>query len=120
VSAAAAGLAMVALGTLLLVSGPEVPSRAASRQVNPSVAAGSYVLERGDRLAENMRALGLTLSAAVEGRIDRVNERVEDYRRHLHRRRSPEGDVKRESGLPHHPQSARVFEPRPPGTRSPC
>jgi hypothetical protein len=39
------------------------------------------------------------LGTAFEGRIEKVNERVEDYRRLLDRRRAaPEGDSKRGSG----------------------
>ncbi len=99
VQAAAAGFALIALGTLLIVLGPEAPTRAAQRLVGETVTAGNHLLERKDRLFEDVRILGVVLSTAFEGRLDRVNERVEDYRRLLERRRaSPaEGESKRGS-----------------------
>ena len=52
-----------------------------------TVTAGSSLLERKDRLVEDVRMLGVVLSTAFEGRLERVNERVEDYRRLLERRK---------------------------------
>ena len=99
VQAAAAGFALIALGAVLMVVGPEKPTRAAQRLVGQTVTAGSSLLERKDRLVEDVRILGVVLGTAFEGRIERVNERVEDYRRLLDRRRAaPEGDSKRGSG----------------------
>jgi len=99
VQAAAAGLALIALGTLLAVVGPERPTRAAQHLVSQTVTAGSTLLERKDRLVEDVRILGVVLGTAFEGRLERVNDRVEDYRRLLDRRRpAPEGDSKRGSG----------------------
>jgi hypothetical protein len=99
VQAAAAGFALVALGTALMVVGPEKPTRAAQRLVGQTVTAGSHLMERRDRLVEDVRILGVVLGTAFEGRLDRVNERVEDYRRLLDRRRAtPGGDSKRGSG----------------------
>lgn len=99
VQAAAAGFALIALGTVLMVVGPEKPTRAAQRLVGQTVTAGSSLLDRKDRLVEDVRILGVVLGTAFEGRIERVNERVEDYRRLLDRRRAaPEGDSKRGSG----------------------
>jgi predicted anti-sigma-YlaC factor YlaD len=99
VQAAAAGFALVALGTALMVVGPEKPTRAAQRLVGQTVTAGSHLMERRDRIVEDVRILGVVLGTAFEGRLDRVNERVEDYRRLLDRRRAtPGGDSKRGSG----------------------
>jgi len=99
VQAAAAGLALIALGTILMVVGPEKPTRAAQRLVSQTVTAGSSLMERKDRLVEDVHILGVVLGTAFEGRLDRVNERVEDYRRLLDRRRpAPEGESKRGSG----------------------
>jgi hypothetical protein len=99
VQAAAAGFALVALGTALMVVGPERPTRAAQRLVGQTVTAGSHLMERRDRLVEDVRILGVVLGTAFEGRLDRVNERVEDYRRLLDRRKTtPGGDSKRGSG----------------------
>ena len=101
VQAAAAGFALVALGTALLVVGPEKPTRAAQRLVGQTVTAGSHLMERRDRLVEDVRILGVVLGTAFEGRLDRVNERVEDYRRLLDRRKgAPAGDSKRGGFVP--------------------
>jgi hypothetical protein len=99
VQAAAAGLALITLGTILMVVGPEKPTRAAQRLVSQTVTAGSSLMERKDRLVEDVHILGVVLGTAFEGRLERVNDRVEDYRRLLDRRRpAPEGDSKRGSG----------------------
>ncbi len=99
VQAAAAGFALIALGALLMVVGPEKPTRAAQRLVGQTVHAGNNLIERKDRLVEDVRVLGVVLSTAFEGRLDRVNERVEDYRRLIERRKpaAPEGESKRGS-----------------------
>ena len=100
VQAAAAGFALIALGAMLMVVGPEKPTRAAQRLVGQTVNAGSNLIERKDRLFEDVRILGVVLSTAFEGRLDRVNERVEDYRRLLEKRRPAQGagDSKRGAG----------------------
>jgi hypothetical protein len=87
-NAAAAGLALIALGATLAVVGPERGARAAQRLVGQTVTAGSSLMERKDRLLEDVRVLGLVLSTAFEGRIERVNERVNDYKRLLERRKA--------------------------------
>jgi hypothetical protein len=99
VQAAAAGFALIALGVILMVVGPEKPTRAAQRLVSQTMTAGTSLMERKDRLVEDVRILGVVLGTAFEGRIERVNERVEDYWRLLDRRReAPDGDSKRGSG----------------------
>ncbi len=92
--AAAAGFALIALGTTLAVVGPERGARAAQRLVGQTVTAGSSLLERKDRLLEDVRVLGVVLSTAFEGRIERVNERVNDYKRLLERKASPPPEPK--------------------------
>lgn len=112
VQAAAAGFALIALGGLLMVVGPERPTRAAQRLVGQTVHAGNNLIERKDRLVEDVRVLGVVLSTAFEGRLDRVNERVEDYRRLIERRKpaAPEGDSKRGSeALPYPAGVASAF-----------
>ena len=97
--AAAAGFGLVISGTLLLVAGPDGPTRAATRLVDRTVNTGSYLLERSDRLVEDVRILGVVITTAFEGRLDRVNDRMDDYRKRLQRRRSTDEDSKkRESG----------------------
>ena len=99
VQAAAAGFALIALGAMLMLVGPEKPTRAAQRLVGETVNAGSSLIARKDRLVEDVRLLGVVLSTAFEGRMDRVNDRVEDYRRLIEKRRGPAGgdDSKRGS-----------------------
>ena len=82
-----------------MLVGPEKPTRAAQRLVGETVNAGSSLIARKDRLVEDVRLLGVVLSTAFEGRIDRVNERVEDYRRLIEKRRGQRGgdDSKRGS-----------------------
>ena len=102
--AAAAGFALIALGTALLVVGPERGARAAQRLVGQTVTAGSNLLERKDRLLEDVRVLGVVLSTAFEGRIDRVNERVDDYKRLLERRKARRRRAKAGSRVPAAPR----------------
>lgn len=98
VQAAAAGFALIALGAMLLVVGPEMPTRAAHRLVGETVHAGNNLIVRKDRIVEDVRLLGVVLSTAFEGRLDRVNERVQDYRRLLEKRRAAPSDEGSKSG----------------------
>jgi hypothetical protein len=105
--AAAAGFALITLGVLLMVVGPEAPTRAATSLVDRTVSAGSEIIERRDRMVEDVRILGVVLTTAFEGRLERMNDRVEDYRQLLERRRAGEQeDSKRGSGIS--PLPARV------------
>jgi hypothetical protein len=97
----AATLALAITGGVLLAQsfvGP--PVRAANRVVERTVNAGAYLAERKDRLVEDFRLLRVVIGTAFEGRLDRVNDRVDDYRRLLERRRgvaapeSPQPDAK--------------------------
>jgi hypothetical protein len=98
-NAAAAGFALIALGTALAVVGPERGARAAQRLVGETVTAGSGLIERKDRLIEDVRLLGVVLSTAFEGRIERVNDRVNDYRKLIERRKaSPRPEPKQGRG----------------------
>jgi hypothetical protein len=107
VQAAAAGFALITLGVLLMVVGPEAPTRAATALVDRTVSAGSEIKARRDRMVEDMRVLGVVLATAFEGRLERVNDRVEDYRQLLERRRAGEQeDSKRGSRA--HPLPVRV------------
>ena len=112
--AAAAGFALVLLGVMLMVVGPEASGRAATQLVDRTVNAGSELIERKDRVVEDVRILGVVLTTAFEGRLERMNERVEDYRRLLERRRGEEGDSKRGSESRALPARVAV----PPGSRT--
>lgn len=106
-NAAAAGFALIALGTALAVVGPERGARAAQRLVGETVSAGSSLLEHKDRLVEDVRVLGVVLSTAFEGRIERVGERVNDYKRLLEERKSSEPSEPSQPREPREPRHNR-------------
>ena len=83
----AAGLALVTVGALLMTTRAEGPKRAASQIVGATVSTGAFLAEHKDRLVEDVRVLKVVLETAFEGRVERVNERVEDYRKLLERRK---------------------------------
>jgi hypothetical protein len=66
------------------------PVRTARRLGERSVNAGAYLLERKDRLVEDVRLLRVVIGTAFEGRVERVNDRVDDYRKLLEKRRAAE------------------------------
>jgi hypothetical protein len=74
------------------------PVRSARRVVERSVNLGAYVLERKDRLVEDVRLLRVVIGTAFEGRVERVNDRVDDYRKLLEKRRETERDQERKGG----------------------
>jgi len=86
--AVAAGLSILTTVGILVVQGGT--ARAAGRLVERTTSAGTYVLEKKDRLLEDFRILRVVVGAAIEGRLDRVSDRVEDYRRLLERRKETE------------------------------
>jgi len=86
--AIAAGLSILTTVGILVAQGGT--ARAAGRLVERTTSAGTYVLEKKDRLLEDFRILRVVVGAAIEGRLDRVSDRVEDYRRLLERRRETE------------------------------
>lgn len=96
--AAAAGLALVATGIVLLATGSEGPRRAVTRMLDRSANTGAYLVEQKDRLIEDVRILGVVISTAFEGRLDRMTDRVDDYRRLLERRRLNEQEEKKNRG----------------------
>lgn len=86
--AVAAGLSILTTVGILVAQGGT--ARAGGRLVERTTSAGTYVLERKDRLLEDFRILRVVVGAAIEGRLDRVSDRVEDYRRLIERRRETE------------------------------
>jgi hypothetical protein len=89
VLALAAGLAILSTGFVLWARRdrlPQVPAGLADRAAGAQV----FVVERTGRLVEDLRALRVVLAAAFEGRLEKVNDRVDDYRRLLERRRGLE------------------------------
>jgi hypothetical protein len=84
---AAAAVAMLVTGLGALVSGPEAaPQQAATRLVERT---SLELRQQSGRLVENIRQLGELVGAAVETRIDRVEDRVDDYRRLLLEQEQP-------------------------------
>jgi hypothetical protein len=108
---------MALTGAVLLIGSPAGGSALeASRLTAKTVNAREYLLERGDRLVEDLRLLRLVVSTAFEARLERVNDRVEDYRRLLERRRERHpGDQVSERRW-HSALGERGF-PNPPGLR---
>lgn len=86
VQAAAAALAIAGSSALYMARG--AAARQGARLVKRTSNAAVFLLERKDRLVEDVRILRVVVSAAFEGRVDRVNDRVEDYRRLLEKRRA--------------------------------
>jgi hypothetical protein len=74
------------------------PVRSARRAVERSAHLGAYLLERKDRLVEDVRLLRVVIGTAFEGRVERVNDRVDDYRKLLEKRREAERPQERKGG----------------------
>jgi anti-sigma factor RsiW len=64
-----------------------IPERWTQRTQN----AREYLLERTECLVEDVRILRVEIATAFEGRLDRVNARLDDYRRLLEEKREVEG-----------------------------
>jgi anti-sigma factor RsiW len=94
---AAAAVVAVATtaGSLLLATSGVEPGVAASRLKARTVSAGVYLQERTDRFLEDVRLLRVVITTAFEGRLERVNDRVDDYRRLMERRRNAEQEQKK-------------------------
>jgi predicted nucleic acid-binding protein len=85
---AAAAVLLVVTGVAGLVAGPDAgPSRAASRFV---LRAGVELRESRDRLVQSLKLLQVVVGTAFESRLDRMGDRVEDFRQLLEERRSRE------------------------------
>jgi hypothetical protein len=89
VQAVAAALALVVTAGLVMAAG-SAPGPARPRFGQRLSDATVYVVERKDRLVEDFRLLRVVVTTAFEGRLDRVNDRVEDYRRLLEQRKQAE------------------------------
>lgn len=89
--ALAATLAIAITGGLAAAGsalGP--PARLSARLAERAAGVSSYLVERKERLVEDVRLLRAVVGTAFEERLDRVGERVDDYRRLLERRRALE------------------------------
>jgi hypothetical protein len=90
VQAVAAGFALVLTAGLVMAAGsaPGAPARPRFHQRVSDTAV--YLVEKKDRVVEDFRLLRVVIATAFEGRLDRVNDRVDDYRRLLERRQKDE------------------------------
>jgi len=84
--ATAAVLALALSTGLVTASGGKGPLASTGHLARRVSSVGMYVAEKKDRLHEDFRMLRVVLGTAFEGRVDRVNDRVDDYRRLLERR----------------------------------
>ncbi len=84
--ATAAVLALALSTGLVAASGGKGALGTSGHLARRVSAVGMYVAEKKDRLFEDFRMLRVVVGTAFEGRVDRVNDRVEDYRRLLERR----------------------------------
>ncbi len=87
--AAAAVLALALTGGVLALLRPETQA-SLTRLWLRTQRFGVHAAERRDRAVEELRLLRILVATAFEGRLDRVNERVEDYRQLLEKRRASE------------------------------
>lgn len=95
----AAALVLMASGAVLLIPGNPAGRALDTRRFGTQVINfGVQLAERKDRLVEDLRMLRILAGSALQGRVERVNESVDDYRRLLEQRRTerpPDG----QSGL---------------------
>jgi len=105
--ATAAGVALAVTSTVVVLSrdqrGPR-RFRVAERTSN----AAAYLAERKERLVEDIRILRVVIGTAFEGRLDRVNDQVDDYRRILEKRRAAEAVRKTQGFLQNNEASGLV------------
>jgi hypothetical protein len=102
VHALAAGLAALATAAFLFVQqAPARPAGVAIKVKERTVNVAASAQEQAARLVEDLRMLRVMIATAFEGRVDRVNDRVDDYRRLLEKRRqhAPESRQSRTEAL---------------------
>jgi hypothetical protein len=87
VLAAVLALAVTGIALLAALHGTRIKER--------TVVATVYLSERKDRFLEDFRLLRVVVTTAFEGRLDRVNDRVDDYKRLIEKRRATEQEQKR-------------------------
>jgi anti-sigma factor RsiW len=110
----AAAVAVAVTGVFLLVQhAPPQPARVAGRVKEQTVNAAVYVQERTERLVEDLRMLRVVIATAFEGRVDRVNDRVDDYKKLLEKRRQHAPDGRESQSGAAATRSARHLRTRP-------
>jgi hypothetical protein len=113
--AAAAAFALAVTG-LVLAIGPSDSVQRVTRVKQWTVTTGVYIAERKDRFVEDLRLIKVVVGTAFEGRLDRVNDRVDDYKRLLEKRKNsepgPQDEKKKTNDSPRN-----FFVPNPDETR---
>jgi hypothetical protein len=93
-----AGLQVLAAAVALVVTGMALLAATQSSRIREgTLNAEAYLSERKDRVFEDFRLLRVVVTTAFEGRLDRMNDRVDDYRRLLEKRRAVEQQQKQTS-----------------------
>jgi hypothetical protein len=118
VQGVAAALALVLTAGLVMAASSAPGSPARPRIAQRFSEAAVYVLERKDRVVEDFRLLRVVVATAFEGRVDRVNDRVEDYRRLLDRRKK-ESQPKDGAGARDKKSDDKTSEPASRASRRP-
>lgn len=106
---AVAALLAVALTSLVLVAASPSAAARATRLKERGVNAGVYLLERKDRLVEDLRILRVLVGTALGSRVGSVSDQVEDYRRLLERKRAA-GESRKTGGVPAERAGRRVAQ----------
>lgn len=125
---ATAALLALALSTgLVTASGGKGPLGHTGRLAQRVSAVGIYIAEKKDRIAEDFRMLRVVVGTAFEGRVDRVSDRVDDYKKLLERRQrdeqlersrqAPASPAPAPSAAPATPARVERSEPAPPRAR---
>jgi len=115
VLATAAVLALALSTGLVTASGGKGSLGTAGHLARRVSSIGVYIAEKKDRLVEDVRMLRVVVGTAFEGRVDRVNDRVEDYRRLLERRQR-DAQLERSQQAP---AGAATPSPEPPRQQLP-
>jgi len=91
---AAAAIVMLITGSFALAAGPDSePVQRASRFLERTTNRVATLIEEKDQLLEDLQLIQVVIETALESRIDRVGDRVDDYRRLLEERRVDQPDA---------------------------
>jgi anti-sigma factor RsiW len=123
VMATAAALTLAStLGVLRGAGALPASGKTAHKLVERGVNAGAWVLERRDRLVEDLKLVRVVITAAFEGRLDTMSDRVADYRRTLEKRQEETKGKDKGAGVAPLPQptprTAGVHPSEPGGART--
>lgn len=98
---ATAAVLTLALSTgLVAASGGSGPLGAPGRLAQRVSSVGVAVAEMKDRVVEAFHVMRVVVGTAFEGRVERVNDRLEDYKQLLERRQREEREKLRNSNPP--------------------